>query len=354
MKSHFWKIFIVWYLLLLAVFYLYHSQAAKVRINDFKIKKILFREYQEKHQLPAYLALSKAEFLASRYAKNRDELLQSGEIRGYALNQIDEIIKIKEREQFFLSSLMWFGLLVLFIGFLFYLKQIVTLFFSLATKKNFKKELWRLLLSGFLIFIAFSASKLTAHQFRENVSSEYDFDEAMQVALKVDEYYQIVFDHLIKVSNSFFVWQRTSDLDAQKTMLQEIRDGLRDMENALQNFKNMKSVFIDFDGNDLVTQTEQIAAVILNLLSDMDENIKKNISLSELENTLKNTLNQYQYFLENLIARHEVAFSDQAKFLFLPEAINEYEKITRTNFDQNPQYLYFGYFLYQAMGYLIR
>jgi hypothetical protein len=354
MKSHFWNFFVTWYLVMLVAFALYHSQVTKVRISDFKIKKILFQEYQEKHQLPAYLALSKSEFHAGRYAKNRDELLQSGEIRGYALNQVDEIIKIKEKEQFFLSALMWFGLVILFIGFIFWLQLVGFLFLSILNKKNLKKTFLRFSMCSLFIFLAFSASRVMSQQFRENIAAEYDFDEAMQVALKADEYYQATFDHLIRISNSFFKWQMTVDHEIKKTILLEIRNDIQAMTATLQEFKNLKSIFIGFDGEELVIQTEVMGENILNLSLQMEKQLQQAISIQQLEEVLRESLNQYGRFLENLMGRHEVVFSEQAKFLFLPEAIREFDKMNLAKAEQNPQYLYFGYFLYQAMGYLIR
>lgn len=339
---------------MLAVFTLYHAQAKKVRVSDFKIKKVLFEEYQEKHQLPAYLALSKSEFHAGRYAKNRDELLQSGEIRGYALNQIDEIIKGKEKDQFFLSGLMWFGLMALLIGFVLWLQLITLLFFSILNKKNLSESLLRFFVCSVFIFMLFSASKIMSYQFRESVSAEYDFDEAMQVALRVDEYYQAVFDHLIKISNSFFKWQFATDNETKHDNLLGIRSDTQDMMRILQEFKNLKSLFIEFDGDELVAQTKVIAENILSLSIEMEKQLSQDISEQQLEDVLRESLRQYEHFLANLLKRHEIVFSDQAKFLFLPEAVKEFESMNMRNQDQNPQYFYFGYFLYQAMGYLIR
>jgi hypothetical protein len=345
-KSHFWKIFLLWYLLLLSIFALYHWQVTHVRTQDFKIKKTIFQEYQVSHQLPAYLSLSKADYHSSRYHKNRDELLRSGELSGYTLNQIDELIKVKEDQQFWLSILMWLGVFLLFVGFVLWLRLLMVFILSFFKKEYFRIYSTRFIVASILIGVAFSSSKFMASKFRNTISSDYDFEQAMQVALKVDDYYQRVIKDFIDVSNLFFKQHEMHAESNNSENFKEIENRLLNLKKDLKAFQGLQSSFINFDGVDLVRQTDFVCESILKVVNSASQNVYR-------DNLVK-SLTLYQAFVTQLLESRDFALSEQVLSLFTPRQIMFFDSLSANEWKENPNSLYYGYFLYQALRASIR
>lgn len=353
----FWKLLILWFGLTLASLYAYHGHLRDARHYDFEIHRALYQEFYQIRRQPAYAALSQAVFSAKRYLEDRDSLLKAESLSPLTMSLCDEALEGQRKSRWLLSVFTWLTLLLALIGVLAWLRLLIRGVVGFIRLRRDEKSagLKNLAVMTAALFLLLAASRWMTAGVSRPVLEKLDYRQSMAGALKMDQYYENVFEGWIELTNQLFIFYHKEQGPENKLMrIRQIEEAARVFESHLKSLEPVQSEWLGFDSSRLTEPALQELGRFMEALAVLrqwaaEAEGAQNEKLIEVWNRFAQGFAEY---LEGLFDGHQAIATETTRSFFVEDARREYQRMQVREDLSRDILIVPGFEIYKRMGFL--